>query len=131
MTKTNRIRAALLATAAGAGLIGAGGTAAALEYQFGSVKVTFDTTISVGASVRVADRDTRFLPEANGGPRDPRSGPGGAVLGTAAGQPFFAQAPTNLAGQPVGARVTVTGNNSNFDGSINATTAASTSTAAT
>jgi hypothetical protein len=115
---SRRIRTGLLATAAGAAMLGAAGSAAALEYTFGDVKVTFDTTISLGGSLRVAERDNRFLPEANGGNADLRSA--GVVLGAAAGQPFFAQLPTNLAGQALPARVTVTGNANNFDGSINA-----------
>jgi len=118
MTTTNRLRAGLLATAAGAGLVLAG-SAAAAEYTVGSVKITFDTTISLGGSMRVADRNDGFLPEANGGNRDPRSGTGGTVISNAAPGGFGLQAPVNLAGQVLPARVTVTNNLNNFDGSIN------------
>ena len=116
MTKTNRFRAGLMATAAGASLIALAGGAAALEYSVGSVKITFDTTISLGGSMRLAERDNRFLPEGNGGNFDPRSS--GVVLSNAGG-PFGTQAATNLLGLPLGARVTVTNNENNFDGSIN------------
>ncbi|BCW87224.1 hypothetical protein sos41_03520 [Alphaproteobacteria bacterium SO-S41] len=119
MTKTNRLRAGLLATAAGAGLIALAGSAAALEYTVGGMKITFDTTISMGGSLRVADRNNAFLPEANGGNRDPRSGTGGAVLSAPAAGGFGLQAPTNLLGQALPARVTITNNADNFDGSIN------------
>ena len=107
MTTTNRLRAGLLATAAGAGLVLAG-SAAALEYNVGSVKITFDTTISLGGSMRVADRNEGFLPEANGGNRDPRSGTGGTVISNTAPGGFGLQAPVNLAGQVLPSRVTVT-----------------------
>ncbi len=119
MTKTNRLRAGLMATAAGASLIAIAGTAAALEYNVGSLKISFDTTISLGGSIRLADRNTEFLPEANGGNRDPRSGTGGVVLSNPAAAGFGFQAPTNLAGQVLPAVATVTNNVNNFDGSIN------------
>lgn len=120
MTKTNRLRAGLMATAAGASLIAIAGSAAALEYNVGSVKISFDTTISLGGSVRLADRNNEFLPEANGGNRDPRSGTGGTVLSNAAPAGFGLQAPVNLTGaQVLPGRVTVTNNRNNFDGSIN------------
>ena len=117
MTKTNRLRAGLLATAAGASLVALAGTAAALEYNIGSLKISFDTTISLGGSMRLADRNKQFLPEGNGGPVDPRSA--GTVISNPAAIGLGLQAPTNLAGLPLGARVTVTSNPDNFDGSIN------------
>lgn len=117
MTTTNRFRAGLKATAAGASLLALAGTAAALEYNVGSVKITFDTTISLGGSMRISDRDNRFLPEGNGGTFDPRSA--GAVLSNPAAAGFGLQAPVNLAGQALPAVVTVTNNENNFDGSIN------------
>lgn len=119
MTKTNRFRAGLKATAAGASLIALAGTGAALEYNVGSVKISFDTTISLGGSMRLADRDTRFLPEGNGGNRDPRSGTGGTVISNVAPGGFGLQAPVSLNGLALPARVTVTNNVNNFDGSIN------------
>lgn len=117
MTKTNRFRAGLMATAAGASLIALAGTGAALEYNVGSVKISFDTTISLGGSMRLADRNNEFLPEGNGGNVDVRSA--GVVLSNPAAIGLGLQAPTNLAGLPLGARVTVTNNENNFDGSIN------------
>ncbi len=117
MTKTNRFRAGLMATAAGASLIALVGTGAALEYNVGSVKISFDTTISLGGSMRLADRDNRFLPEGNGGNVDVRSA--GVVISNPAAAGLGFQAPVNLAGLPLGARVTVTNNENNFDGSIN------------
>lgn len=44
--------------------------AQALEYNFGGVQVFLDTTISAGVSMRVAERNTMFLPEGNGGPAE-------------------------------------------------------------
>jgi len=119
MTKTKSLRAGLLATAAGASLIALTGSAAALEYNVGSLKISFDTTISLGGSMRVSDRNNRFLPEANGGNRDPRSGTGGVVLSNAGPGGFALQAPTTLAGIPTTTRATVTNNVNNNDGSIN------------
>jgi hypothetical protein len=123
MTTTNRLRAGLLATA---GLALLTGSAAALDYTVGGLKITFDTTISMGGSLRVADRDNRFLPEANGGNRDPRSGTGGAVLSNPAASGLGLQSPFNLlfAGVPnatntLPAAVTITNNANNYDGSIN------------
>lgn len=62
------MRAALLGTAVSAVLAVTAGTAQAVEYNFGSVQVFFDTTISAGASMRAANRDNQFLPTSNGGP---------------------------------------------------------------
>ena len=117
MNKTNRLRAGLMATAAGASLIALAGTAAAAEYNVGSLKISFDTTISLGGSIRLADRNNEFLPEGNGGPVDARAG--GVVLSNPAPGGLGLQAPTNLAGLPLGARATITNNENNFDGSIN------------
>ncbi len=46
----------------------------AVETKFGEVNIVFDTTVSMGASMKTADTETQFLPESNGGPVDPRSG---------------------------------------------------------
>lgn len=119
MTKTKSLRAGLMATAAGASLIALAGSAAALEYNVGSVKITFDTTITLGGSMRLADRDNRFLPEANGGNFDRRSGAGGVVLSNPAAAGFGLQGATTLAGVPIATMATLTNNNNNFDGSIN------------
>ena len=112
MPTTNRMRAGLMATAATTGLIALAASATAAEYNVGSLKITFDTTVSVGASMRLADRDNRFLPEANGGNFDPRSGAGGVILPSLA-------APTNLLGMALPNAVTLTNNENNFDGSMN------------
>ncbi len=119
MTKTNRLRAGLLATAAAGSLIALSGSAAALEYNVGSLKISFDTTISLGGSMRLSDRNNAFLPEGNGGNRDPRSGLGGVVLSNAGPGGFGLQNATTLAGLPTTTRVTVTNNVNNNDGSIN------------
>jgi hypothetical protein len=119
MTKTTGLRAGLLATAAGTSLLVLAGSAAALEYNIGSLKISFDTTVSLGGSMRISDRNNEFLPEANGGNRDPRSGTGGVVISNVAAGGFGLQGGTNLAGQPLTTRATITNNVNNFDGSIN------------
>ncbi|MCE7998148.1 MAG: DUF1302 domain-containing protein [Rhodobiaceae bacterium] len=42
--------------------------ATALEYNFGGVQVFFDTTVSAGVSMRVAERNMNFVASGNGGP---------------------------------------------------------------
>jgi len=75
MVSRNTFRSRLLALATGAGLaaglIGITG-AQAEQYTVGEVEITFDTTISVGASMRLADRENSFLPEGNGGRAETR-----------------------------------------------------------
>jgi hypothetical protein len=57
-------------------LVGAGilatGSAGAYDMRLGGIEIQMDTTLSAGASVRVADRNTKFLPSVNGGPSDTR-----------------------------------------------------------
>ncbi len=65
---TSRVRSALLGSAVGVGLIAASTTANALEYNFGGVQVFFDTTVTAGVSMRVAERNNKFVSTANGGP---------------------------------------------------------------
>jgi hypothetical protein len=107
MSKRLVQRAALLGLASTIALIGA---AQAVETKFGEVQIIFDTTVSVGASMRTADRETEFLPEGNGGPVDPRTSginvPGltGIVLPTYSGD-------TGV--------YNYTANPDNFDGSAN------------
>src|SRR6185503_3987440 len=72
MSKSNVVRTSLLGSAAALALLGAVSSAQAVETKFGDVQIIFDTTVSVGASMRTADRETNFLPEGNGGPVDPR-----------------------------------------------------------
>lgn len=71
MSKYNTIRTGLLGSAAVFALL-AVAPAQAVEAQFGDVSITFDTTVSMGASMLTEDRNTEFLPEVNGGPVDPR-----------------------------------------------------------
>jgi Protein of unknown function (DUF1302) len=79
MSKSKVGRIALMGTAAAVALLGAASTAQAVETQFGDVQIIFDTTVSMGVSMRTADTETEFLPEGNGGPVDPRDGPGGVI----------------------------------------------------
>ncbi len=66
-------RVLAFATGAGvaAGLLGAT-VAQAAQYQVGEFEIFLDTTISVGASLRTAERESRYLPSGNGGPQDTR-----------------------------------------------------------
>jgi Protein of unknown function (DUF1302) len=79
MSKYKVVRAGLLGSAAAFAFMG---TANAVEAEFGDVQITFDTTVSMGASMLTEDRNNQFLPEANGGPIDPRNNAalGGVVL---------------------------------------------------
>jgi hypothetical protein len=70
MSKFKVVRAGLLGSAAAFAFMG---TANAVEAEFGDVQITFDTTVSMGASILTQDRNNQFLPEANGGPIDPRN----------------------------------------------------------
>ncbi|MBL9098613.1 MAG: DUF1302 domain-containing protein [Alphaproteobacteria bacterium] len=80
MLRSKVVRVALMGSAAAVALMGAASTAQAVETKFGEVQIIFDTTVSMGASMRTADRETEFLPEGNGGNRDPRTpGFGGGV----------------------------------------------------
>src|SRR5262249_33456344 len=87
--------------------------AQAVEASFGDVQIVFDTTVSFGASVRTSDRNDEFLPEGNGGPIDPRSGPGDSlVVVTEPVVPSFSGTATGV--------MRWTNNPDNFDGSVNA-----------
>lgn len=116
MSKFNTIRTGLLGSAAIVSLL-AVAPAQAVEAQFGEVSITFDTTVSMGASMLTQERESKFLPETNGGPVDPRDNLllGANVLGNglnAAPVPFSA-----IPG--AGNNVTYTNNPNNFDGSLN------------
>ncbi len=116
---TSRVRSALLGSAVGVGLVAASTTANALEYNFGGVQVFFDTTISAGVSVRVADTNEIFLPEGNGGPLDNRALLGG-VAGTGIGAGGTVASPTAAANLPGSLFVSDSGSdNDNFGGSVN------------
>lgn len=62
------LRTLLLSSAVSVGLVATAGTAQAIEYNFGSLKLNLDTTVSVGASMRTAQRDNQLLPTSDGGP---------------------------------------------------------------
>lgn len=68
---TRTLRSALLGSAVGVGLLASGGQALALSTELGEVKIFFDTTVSVGAQMSVADERRAFLSEANGGNQGP------------------------------------------------------------
>lgn len=113
MSKSKVVRIGLLGSAAAVALFGAVSTAQAVETQFGEVQIIFDTTVSMGASMRTADREDQFLPESNGGPVDPRSGPGDSnVIITEAGVASFAS-------PFITGTMRWTANPNNFDGSAN------------
>ncbi|MBP6011686.1 MAG: DUF1302 domain-containing protein [Alphaproteobacteria bacterium] len=65
-TKSNQ-RVSLLGSAAALALLTTAPGAQAVETKFGDVTIMFDTTVSVGGSVRTSDRETAFLAESNGG----------------------------------------------------------------
>ena len=67
----NKLRLLGASALIGSGLIAAG-PVAAYTVNLGGVDVQIDTTISSGVSIRVADRNTKFLPHVNGGPADTR-----------------------------------------------------------
>lgn len=107
MRNTKMGRLGLLGSVAALGLAAGMSSAQAYQTQFGEFEITFDTTVSVGASLRTAERDTRFLPESNGGTVDPRLA--GTVLLPTIG----------LAANGGAATQNLTNNGFNFDGSIN------------
>ena len=77
-----------LSALVGAGLI-ATGPADAYNLRLGNVDVNIDTNFSAGASVRVADRETRLLPEATGGNADTRPLVATAAAGAAWGAALY------------------------------------------
>ncbi|MGC6534369.1 MAG: DUF1302 domain-containing protein [Parvibaculales bacterium] len=112
----SKLRLLSMSALVGAGLVAAG-PAAAYELRLGGVDVSVDTTASVGVSVRVADRETKLLPEVNGGPADDKRN---VFLSTTN---MGTQANTNAACSLNGVLCmaeTATVANSNFDSSINA-----------
>jgi hypothetical protein len=66
--KRGSLRSVLLGSAAATMLVASAGTASAIEYNFGSVKVHFDTTLSAGISVKTSSINHQYLPTASGGP---------------------------------------------------------------
>ncbi|MFN3933889.1 MAG: DUF1302 family protein [Parvibaculum sp.] len=83
----------LLSSAAATMLIASAGTANAIEYNFGSVQVFFDTTISAGVSMRTVNTNHLYLPTSNGGPVTDT--PDRAILGAAVITGNTAPLPTN------------------------------------
>lgn len=73
------LRSLLLGTAMTAGLAATAGGAQALEFKFGELQMTFETTISAGAALRTQSRDSSLLPTSNGGPVQQIGGPLSAV----------------------------------------------------
>ena len=69
--KNSKLRLLGMSALVGAGLM-ATGPAGAYELRLGGVDVRLDTVYSAGVSVRVADRETKLLPQGNGGPVDER-----------------------------------------------------------
>ena len=111
MSKSNVVRVGLLSSAAAIALLGAATSAQAVETKFGDVQITLDTTVSMGASMRTASRNTQFLSEGNGGPVDPRAN--GVIALTQSAVPDFTPFPFT-------GRFLQTGNKDNYDGSVNA-----------
>ncbi len=112
MSKSKVGRIALMGTAAAVALFGAANSAQAVETQFGDVQIIFDTTVSMGVSMKTADTETQFLPESNGGPVDPRAGAGDSnVVVSEVGLVSFSGASTG--------NINWTSNPDNNDGSIN------------
>lgn len=107
----SRLSVRLLGTAAVVALVGASSAAQAVETKFGDFEITLDTTVSMGASMRVADRNEQFLPEGNGGPVDPRES--GVIFQNTV-------AASSLANPGVVGNFTLTNNVDNYDGSVNA-----------
>jgi hypothetical protein len=128
MQKSKISRWSLKGSAAVLALAGAFTAAQAYETKFGEVSITFDTTVSMGASMLTQERNSQFLPEANGGPVDPRDnvslgaiGATGSIAASTRATPVgFGGAPCAiaLAGACGGTNI-YTNNGQNFDGSIN------------
>lgn len=78
--KRGSLRSVLLSSAAATMLIASAGTANAVEYNFGSVQVFFDTTISAGVSAKTSSVNSQYLPTSNGGPLQPLGGAGVDVI---------------------------------------------------
>lgn len=116
MQKSKLTRWSLKGSAAVLALAGAFTAAQAYETKFGEVAIVFDTTVSMGASVLTADVNSKFLPEANGGPVDPRAGGNVTSTDNTVGLESFGMTGQglNVVGQNV-----YTDNGYNFDGSLN------------
>tara|TARA_R110000868_G_scaffold162252_1_gene393320 strand:- start:543 stop:2531 length:1989 start_codon:yes stop_codon:yes gene_type:complete len=61
------LRSLVIGAAFSAGLIATAGTAQAIEYNFGDVKMNIDTTASIGVGMRTSGQDCSHINTANGG----------------------------------------------------------------
>ncbi|MEQ1753369.1 MAG: DUF1302 family protein [Micropepsaceae bacterium] len=119
MSKNKTVRTGLLGSAAVFALL-AVSPAQAVEAQFGDVSITFDTTVSMGASMLVAERNNAFLPEATGGTIDPRAdlSLGAVIVGTRNTVGLASFGNTGAGFATVGTNI-YTNNGFNNDGSAN------------
>ena len=111
----------------GAGLLAAA-PAEAAQLRLGNMDVQIDTTASFGVTYRVADRETKFLPEGSGGPADTRaiaaSNFSGGAFGSTA-QCAAAATDADKIGKACSkesAKITgdnIATSNDNYDGSLN------------
>lgn len=107
--KRGSLRSVLLGSAAATMLIASAGTANAVEYNFGSVKVYLDTTLSAGVSMKTSSINSQYLPTASGGP-----------LATQTEFLSGAALPTNSGASEINAYVSpVTGSQNTDDGRLN------------
>ena len=121
MQKSKTLRWSLNGSAAALALVGALAPAQAYETKFGDVSIVFDTTVSMGGSIRTADRNTDLVAPSNGGPVDLRDGdPGSVALPAITGLTVVgATALCGVAcGSPTG-NFTTTNNPYAYGGSIN------------
>lgn len=141
MRKATLGRWGLMGSVAALGLMSSVGGANAYQTKFGDFEITFDTTVSVGASMRTADRNNEFLNESAGGNIDPRDnvalganvvsvntfGLGNNIVPLNYGGLGFVNAVRDtafpgtgtLTNVDVNGNVTVTRNRNNYDGGIN------------
>ena len=111
----NKLRLLGMSTIVGAGLL-ASGPASAYEIRLNDVNIQIDNVLSVGASWRVADRNTNLLPSANGGREDLRAAVDGSPLGGDCGT---MEAPSAYAKTNGTLCVDAAPGGDNYDGSIN------------
>lgn len=61
------LRSLMIGSALAVGLVATAGTAQAIEYNFGEVKMNIDTTASVGVGIRTSGQDCSHVSTYNGG----------------------------------------------------------------
>lgn len=117
--KRGSLRSVLLSSAAATMLIASAGTANAVEYNFGSVQVFFDTTISAGVSMRTVNTNHLYLPTSNGGPTTDTVD--SSILGpVGTGIIMTGVRPTNTGGSTVGTYAPkISGSINTDDGRLN------------